>query len=211
MKKKDKAKNNNKKFLIAELILGLIIIVCLVFLCIAINNKKDANIDFGQSITSMDGGEFKPNYDAGHDSDFSFRLADLECNEDCTNVSTVKIGDKELKLGEDYEVKRGSIIIVIYKKVMQVLQTGKADITVGIEKDGKIITVGVHITISNTVAPSETQPAQEEQPETTTNNNSSENNNTTPTQGNNTTPQTPTPAQPEKPKTCSELQNCDLR
>lgn len=198
--KKVGTKSKTKLYIIIEAVLIAIVIGMSIFFGLALNGRR---VDFDQNITSEDGTELNHTFDAKADEDFVVRFADLECNEDCSNVSSVKIGDRTLEAGKDYEVERGSVIIKIFKKTMQTITNGKHDIVVKIEQNGKTVTVGVKITITNSVTTNE----QQEQ------NTESENNNE-PSQ-NDSAPQPapapePTPApEPEVPKTCSDLHNCD--
>lgn len=224
-----KSKNKTKTGKLAKkklcMIIGAAVIALaaiVVCLCLILSKNGDnAGVDFGQNITSADGSEFKSTYDTGRGKDFSVRFTELDCNEDCSNVSTVRIGDRTLKLGEDYEVKRGSVIIVIFKKVMQSLQVGNHDVVVDIKEGDKTLTVGVHITIKSdapVLADNPSQPTTPKSEENSSNESSTAEDNketsTETSENNNTTPkEDPKPAQPEHtetPKTCSDYQNCDF-
>lgn len=192
--------------MIIEFVLIVLIVSLSIFLAIIL---KDYQVDFGQNVTSVDGTEFDSTFDAKVDDDFAVRFSDLECNDDCSNVSSVKIGNKTLEAGKDYEVKRGSMIIIIFKKVLQTITNGEHDIVVKTEQNGKFITVGVKITITNSAATNE----QPEQNNSSENNNSSGDSNST-SQNTPTTNSEPSPSPeptpvPEPAKTCSELKNCD--
>lgn len=103
--------------------------------------------DYNQKITKADGGEFTPKITEGSTDNLEMRFADLKCEENCTNVNEVKIGDKTLKRGEDYELKQGSVILVLYAKVFSGMEAGEVRVTFEITEDHKIHTIGVKITI----------------------------------------------------------------
>ncbi len=162
-----KPKSNKKPFIIAGIVaFGVVFIIVAIVLCLCLKTppkeEPAPSVDFSQKVTNTDGTEFKPTYDAGSDEDLSVRFTDLECNEDCSNISNLKIGNKILKAGEDYEVKRGSVIIVIYKKILQAIQNGQYDITFEIKSGEKTISVGLKITIANSSAPTDEEESENE-------------------------------------------------
>lgn len=109
--------------------------------------QTEPKIDYNQKITSADGGEFKTDYQQGSEVDFSARFSDLKCEDNCKNVSEVKVGNKTLKQGEDYEIKSGSIIVILKATFLDSLQAGKFDLVVAV-KDGDTTNLyGVKFTV----------------------------------------------------------------
>lgn len=200
---------NKKPLIISGIIaFGVLFIATIIAVCIALAPRPteqpddDDTINYGYSVTNVDGTEFKPIYANGSNENLSLRFADLECDENCSNVSNLKIGDLTLNVGEDYEVKRGSVIIIIYKKILQAIQSGQYNITFDIKNGDETISVGVKITITNSSTPEDN--TQEEQNEQNTSENQDDNNSSQP-------PVEPQPtADPEPEMTCSDLKNCDF-
>lgn len=108
---------------------------------------NDQEIDYGQKVTSEDGGTFKAEYQAGSEKSFAVRFADLKCEDGCKNVSEVKLGKKMLKLGEDYEVKKGSIIIILTEDFMKSLKVGKHDLIIAVVDEDETKLYGVKFTV----------------------------------------------------------------
>lgn len=108
---------------------------------------EEQEIDYGQKVTSEDGGTFKAEYQAGSEKSFAVRFADLECEDSCKNVSEVKLGKKTLKLGEDYEVKKGSIIIILTEDFMKSLKAGKHDLIIAVTDEDETRLYGVKFTV----------------------------------------------------------------
>ncbi len=104
-------------------------------------------VDYKQKITSEDGGKFKAEYQAGSEKSFAMRFSDLKCKDGCKNVNEVKLGDKTLKKGEDYEVKSGSIIIVLIESFMKSLKADKYDLVIAIIDEDKTLLYGVKFTV----------------------------------------------------------------
>lgn len=116
------------------------------------NNKPDIAeitqaVDYKQKITSEDGSEFKAEYQAGSEQSFVMRFSDLKCEDSCKNVSEVKLGNKVLKKGEDYEVKSGSIIIILAESLMKSLKAEKYDLVIAVVDDNKTLFYGVKFTV----------------------------------------------------------------
>lgn len=159
-KNKNKNKNNKKQSLqkikICTIIISLIALISIsVVVCLAVcgvfKNRSDESsaeyIDYDQLVTSEDGSEFNSTYDANSGESFSVRFSNLSCTENCENVSTVFIGDEKLTKGEDYEVKEGSVIIILFSKIMQRLSAGTHDLTVELTENGVNKKFGVKITV----------------------------------------------------------------
>lgn len=171
--------------------------------------QTEPKIDYNQKITSADGGEFKADYQQGSEVDFSARFSDLKCEDNCKNVSEVKVGNKTLKQGEDYEIKSGSIIVILKATFLDSLQTGKFDLVIAV-KDGDVISLyGVKFTIKPAPTCGEDEVLEkgecvkkpEEQPSQTQ---TSNNNTTKPNNNQSTTPSQP--SQPSQPTTPSKSQ-----
>lgn len=150
--------NKLKVCIVVGVVVVVAVIVGVLMICLsgrdAAQDRSDdateAAVDYNQRITSASGGEFNPNYELGSKTDFAARFTDLACeNEQCENVNEVKIGDRFLTRGEDYEVRQGSVIIVILTDVMEGLKVGEYDLTFQITKDGKTLTVGIKIVIED--------------------------------------------------------------
>lgn len=109
--------------------------------------QDEATVDYGQKITSEDGGEFKAEYQAGSEKSFAMRFSNLKCEDDCKNVGEVKLGDKTLKKGEDYEVKSGSIIIILTDNFMKSLKANKYDLVIAVIDEDKTSFYGVKFTV----------------------------------------------------------------
>lgn len=202
-----KPKRNKKPFIIAGIVaFGVVFIIVAIVLCLCLKTppkeEPAPSVDFSQQVTNVDGTEFKPTYNAGSDDDLSVRFTDLECNEDCSNISNLKIGNKILKAGEDYEVKRGSVIIVIYKKILQAIQNGQYDITFEIKSGEKTISVGLKITITNSSAPTDEEESENEDEQESGDQSQSG----SPSQSSS---ESESSDETEEEKSCSELQNCD--
>ena len=202
-----KPKRNKKPFIIAGIVaFGVVFIIVAIVLCLCLKTppkeEPAPSVDFSQQVTNVDGTEFKPTYDAGSDDDLSVRFTDLECNEDCSNISNLKIGTKILKVGEDYEVKRGSVIIVIYKKILQAIQNGQYDITFEIKSGEKTISVGLKITIANSSAPTDEEESENEDERESGDQSQSGS-------SSQSSSESESSDETEEEKSCSELQNCD--
>ena len=109
--------------------------------------EKTAEVDYEQKITTADGGEFVPKITEGTEDNLTMRFVNLKCSDGCKNVEHVQFKGKTLKLGEDYEVKSGSVILVIFAKVFSGVEPGEAKITFDVKEDDKVRTIGVKITI----------------------------------------------------------------
>lgn len=151
------------------ILLCLVVVGVIVFACVTFMGRSKTKNTSSDGVASIIEEETKgeeniitidetvSSYNVNSEEDFSFRFANLECNDDCSNVSSVKIGDQILKVGEDYEVKKGSVIITIFKKILKALSDGRHDIVVIVKQDEEVVTVSVNITIGENVS-------QEEQP-----------------------------------------------
>lgn len=138
------------------LVVALVVVLVLVFggkksatgeVDDAETSQDEAEVDYDQKVTDKDGGKFKAEYQAGSEESFAVRFSDLECGDGCKNVSEVKLGKKVLKLGEDYEVQRGSIIIILTESLMKGLKEGKHDLIVAVVEDGETKLYGVKFTV----------------------------------------------------------------
>lgn len=121
------------------------------------DNSKDktkdetSKVDFNQKVTGPDGEDFSPQYKLGSKSNLVARFPDLKCtNEKCENVDQVKLGKRTLKRGEDFEVKKGSIVITIFSTTLETLPAGEYELTFEVEsKTGKILRIGLKITVED--------------------------------------------------------------
>lgn len=104
-------------------------------------------VDYNQKITDKDGNEFKAEYQAGSEQSFAMRFSDLKCEDNCKNVSEVKLGGKTLKQGEDYEVQSGSIIIILSENFMKSLKADKYDLVIAVIDADKTMLYGVKFTV----------------------------------------------------------------
>lgn len=109
--------------------------------------QNEPAVDYNQKITSEDGGEFKTEYQAGSEKNFAMRFANLKCEDNCQNVAEVRLGDKTLKQGEDYEVKSGSIIIILTESFMKSLKADKYDLVIAVVDKDKTSFYGVKFTV----------------------------------------------------------------
>ncbi|MBO7132398.1 hypothetical protein J6V85_04075 [Candidatus Saccharibacteria bacterium] len=213
--KKLKLPKNKKPFIIAIIIAaGILLIVLTIIICLITKNRsseESANnkteVDYSQHVTNKDGSEFNANYNTSSNENLSIRFTDLKCNDDCSNIKNLKIGDQTLEADKDYKVEQGSVIITIYKKFLQAISSGQYSIIFDIENGDQTITVGISITITNKSAQTNEEDQneeekQEEKPEENSQNNDS-------SQNSSSSSQNPTEPQPETEKTCSDLKNCD--
>lgn len=106
-----------------------------------------AAIDYDQKVTNQDGSDFTAVYQAGSEQDFTIRFTDLKCDDTCQNVGAVKLGDQLLKLGEDYTVKSGSIIISLTANLMKSLAAGDFSLIITVTHDGHDNLYGVKFTV----------------------------------------------------------------
>ncbi len=175
--------------------------------------QTEPEIDYEQKITSEDGGEFKAEYQQGSETNFTARFSDLKCEDNCKNVSEVKVGDKVLKQGEDYEIKSGSIIVILKATFLDSLQVGKFDLVIAV-KDGDAISLyGVKFTIKPVPTCGEDEMLEkgecvekpEEQPD------QNQTNNKTPNTSQSAKPSQPSqpsqPSTPSKPQAQIECEN----
>ena len=209
--KPETTKKKNPCIIIWFILLGLLIIGVVAVACIAIINRPSADSEPTtegettiRSILDIESTKPESNYSAKDGEDLTFRFTDLECNEDCSNVTSIKIGDQVLKAGEDYKVERGSIIITIFKKVLQALANGQHSISVAVGDT----TITINISINNNSAveepseeqPEEVKPADDGTSTSASSNTSDEQTIPTPTPTPTPTPEpTPTPTPEPKP------------
>lgn len=174
--------------------------------------QNELAIDYHQKITNEDGGEFNAEYQAGSEKNFVMRFSELKCEDNCKNVSEVKLGDKTLKQGEDYEVKSGSIIIVLYEDFMKSLKAGEFGLVIAVRGENETTLYGVKFKVKpeptcgddETLEKGECVKKSEEQPT------QNQTGNTT-TKPSNSQPTTQ-PSQPSQPSTPSKSQaqiNCE--
>lgn len=162
MKNKKKIHNKNKKTnkflklikknkIVAGLIVLILGVVAATAIVICINNIQNRNkeIDYSQKITSENGEVFNPNYELGSKNNLSIHFEDLECMDNCENIKNFKIGDQILERGKDYEVKKGSVIIIIFANILENLNTGEYDIIFDFFNGDRQITIGVKINIED--------------------------------------------------------------
>lgn len=157
------------------------------------STTEENQIDFDQEITGEGDEAFNPNYEIGSDANLVAHFANLECDENCENVSDLKIGDLTLERGKNYEVTRGSVIITIFADTLKDLALGEYEVTFEIVEDGKKAMIGFRLVIEDNIPTCAENQVLE-------NNQCIEKKEEQSTQTNNTTPaQTPAPAQPTQP------------
>lgn len=169
-------------------------------------------VDYNQKITGKDGGEFKAEYQAGSGQSFVMRFSNLKCENDCKNVSEVKLGDKVLKQGEDYKAESGSIIIILTENFMQSLQADKYDLVIAVIDADKTSFYGVKFTVNpeptcgeeETLEKGECVKKLEEQPAQNQTGNT-----TTKPSNNQSTTQPTQPSQPTTPSKSQAQINCE--
>ncbi len=106
-------------------------------------------VDYDQTVTNADGSSFDNSFKVGSSEQYAIRFPDLTCEEGCKNVSSVRIGDQLLKNGLDYEVKEGSVIIVLLKRLLASLKTGDYNLTFEYNNGETTKKIGVNIKIEN--------------------------------------------------------------
>ncbi len=162
-KSKKKMSKKAKILVVSGITVGVLAIIVAVVLCFLkpwekkeTRDDDEASVvaiervdgtDYAQKITTVDGGEFTPKITEGTSDNLAMRFSELSCNDECKNIENVKLGDKTLKAGEDYEVKKGSVIIILFAKVFSDAQPGEVTLTFEIQEGSKIKTIGVKITI----------------------------------------------------------------
>lgn len=109
--------------------------------------EESDDIDFSQEVTGENGRPFEAEYQQGSEEDYVVRFPNLQCEEGCTNVADVKLGTKGLTLGTDYEVKKGSVIIILKEKLLAELKAGNYELTFTVTEDEETLTVGVKFSV----------------------------------------------------------------
>lgn len=109
--------------------------------------EESDEIDFSQEVTGENGRPFEAEYQQGSEEDYVVRFPNLQCEEGCTNVADVKLGTKGLTLGTDYEVKKGSVIIILKEKLLAELKAGNYELTFTVTEDEETLTVGVKFSV----------------------------------------------------------------
>ena len=161
-------KNKKVKVGIICAILAIITLICIAVAVLlnqsgTYNNKnenasgqettiiEELTVDFNQKIPTEDGEDAKTSYELGDKNNFSIRFPDLKCNEQCSNVKNLKLNGRALEAKKDYEVKPGSVIIVIFSEYMETLEVGQFELTFEITSDEKGSIIGLDITITDDV------------------------------------------------------------
>ena len=106
-------------------------------------------VDYDQTVTNADGSSFNKTFKVGSSEQYAIRFPDLTCKESCKNISSVRMGDQLLKNGLDYEVKEGSVIIVLLKRLLASLKTGDYNLTFEYNDGETTKKIGVSIKIEN--------------------------------------------------------------
>lgn len=166
---KSKASKNSKNKVKIGLVIGAIAVALIAAIVVVIilasvhkstSDKSDEmpdyteQISFDQNITDENGNTFKSTYELGTKSNFSIRFTDLTCTTACENVQSISLGDKTLIRGKDYEVKAGSIIIIIFASTLEALEAGQYNLVLQVTaEDDNLISVGVKITITAAQTP----------------------------------------------------------
>ena len=127
-------------------------------------------VDYDQKITAVDGSDFTPKITKGQDANLEMRFSELKCDDGCKNVENVEFAGKKLERDKDFEVRQGSVIIVIFAAVFSDMDSGEVVLTFDITWDNKIRTIGAKISIEDK--------AEESNEEQSSNTNSSNNNKT---------------------------------
>lgn len=104
-------------------------------------------VDFSQEVTGENGRPFEAEYQQGSEEDYVVRFPNLQCEEGCTNVADVKLGTRVLTLGTDYEVKKGSVIIILKEELLMELKAGDYELTFTVTEDEEMVTVGVKFSV----------------------------------------------------------------
>ncbi|MBO7131949.1 hypothetical protein J6V85_01625 [Candidatus Saccharibacteria bacterium] len=162
---KKQSKNNlwnncfkTKKSLFICTIVFLVLVVILTIIIVnSVNNSKLIEpdigyIDYNQKVTSENDEEFDSNYKTGSNKDFSVRFPELQCEEECDNIGTVRLGNDILQKDKDYIVKKGSVIIVLLAKAMNRFDTGNYSLTFEYTINNIKTIIGVKISIVSTSA-----------------------------------------------------------
>ena len=106
-------------------------------------------VDYSQTVTNVDGSSFDGSVKVSSSEQYAIRFPNLVCKDGCKNVSSVKLGDQLLKNGLDYEVKEGSVIIVLLKRLLTSLKTGDYNLTFEYNDGETTKRIGVNIKIEN--------------------------------------------------------------
>lgn len=152
-----KIKLTKKQAIIIGCLTGVFVIVAIALIVFFVlrNNSNppeemitdEKQVDYSQTITSEDGGEFNADYQSGSEQSFAVRFSDLECTDDCSNISEVRVGNRVLVAGKDYEVKKGSVIIVLTEEFMESLAAGDFDLVIAISDGDETTLYGVKFTV----------------------------------------------------------------
>lgn len=113
---------------------------------VVVEEKQD-EVDFTQEVTGENGRPFEAEYQQSSEEDYVVRFPNLQCEEGCTNVADVKLGTRVLTLGADYEVKKGSVIIILKEKLLAELTAGNYELTFTVTEDEETVTVGVKFSV----------------------------------------------------------------
>lgn len=113
----------------------------------AVVEENQDEVDFTQEVTGENGRPFEAEYQQGSEEDYVVRFPNLQCEEGCMNVADVKLGTKVLTLGADYEVKKGSVIIILKEKLLAELTAGNYELTFTVTEDEETVTVGVKFSV----------------------------------------------------------------
>ena len=106
-------------------------------------------VDYDQTVTNADGSSFDNSFRVGSSEQYAIRFPDLICRDGCKNISSVRMGNQLLKNGLDYEVKEGSVIIVLLKRLLASLKTGDYNLTFEYNDGETTKKIGVNIKIEN--------------------------------------------------------------
>ena len=136
------------------ILVGLIGLIWVLLQPDPVTNTPSANdgvieVDYKQKVTSISGEKFDPSYDLASGATFSVRFANLSCEDTvCSNIRLVQLGQRVLKKGEDYEVKKGSIILILQPSAFSEAKPGEVPLIMELTQSERTLHVGVKVQIT---------------------------------------------------------------
>ena len=107
-------------------------------------------VDYKQKVTDINGERFNANYSLSSGETFGIRFANLNCDTSaCENVTAVEFDGRALRRGVDYDLKKGSIIIILMPGTFRDVEAGDHDLILTVETTNRTLHVGVKIHVSD--------------------------------------------------------------
>ncbi len=162
-KRTKKQKNNNvkssKTIIMASAAVLIVVVVIFLFIVAKRNIEQERTqtnqtdyidttdyTDYNQATTNENGEEFDRTYQQSSGRNLDVRFKDLECKDSCSNIGDIELNGQRLD-SQDYEVKKGSVIVIIHSTLLDDLQPGEYSLTFTIESNGIQRRIGLNFTI----------------------------------------------------------------